>query len=69
MLQMTAIGLLYIPAIDLFMKLQTLTNILLLPFVCCKKKGKGLNNILKDNLNKQLMKLTNMNEFEIKSFK
>lgn len=68
-LHMTVIGLIFVPAIDFMIKFQTVINILFLPFGCCKKRGKPLNERVRDSMSLQIMRATDMNEFEIDSFK
>ena len=41
----------------------------MLPFSCLKKNGKGLNKRVKDYIALKIMKLTDMNEYEIQNFK
>ena len=66
---MTAVGLLFIPLIDVTIKLQTLVNVLFLPFQCCKRNGKTLSERVRDKLPARVADLTEMNDFELLNFK
>jgi hypothetical protein len=66
---MTALGLIMIPITDILFKLQTLINVLFLPFRCSNKDGMALNSRIREYTSKKIMRLTDMNEYEIESFK
>lgn len=69
MAQMTVIGLFMIPLFDILIKIESLVEALLIPFVCCKKEGKSLSIRVGESLRRHLSIVTNMNEFEIQCFK
>lgn len=67
--QLTAIGLVLIPLIDILIKVHNVINVLFLPFCCCKRRGKALNERVHNCLTQFTLRLTNMNEFELHNFK
>lgn len=69
MFQMTFLGLLSIPAIDLLFKFQTLVKVLLLPFKVSGKKGAAFSKRMNENLEIWVENSLDMNEFEIQNFK
>ena len=48
LLQMTVFGLIMIPVFDIMIKIQTLINVLFMPFGCCKIQNKALNERVRD---------------------
>lgn len=69
LLSLTWLGLVVIPLIDLLIKLENIINVILIPFTCCKKNGRSLNERIRLRIRLHIQGTLEMNDFEIENFK
>lgn len=67
-LAFTILGLLIMPVIDIFLKLETLINFILLPFMCKTSGMKEYNRLVHEWMENRIENIFNLNPFELETF-